>query len=71
MKTRMGKIVFWTFLVLDTLAVTWPVIVPFNHFHPILLGMPFVMAWVAFWVALGAPILWWVDRIESRARKED
>lgn len=70
MKTRLGRIIFWSFLLLYTLALTWPVMIPFNRIHPFILGMPFDLAWVAFWVAAGAVIFFWVDRIEARARKE-
>ncbi len=70
MRTRAGKFLFWSFLLLYAVALTWPGMLPFDRIHPLILGLPFVVAWVAAWVAAGAVVLWWVDRIEARARAE-
>ncbi len=33
------------------IAITFPGIRPFNTIHPLILGIPFVFAWVLSWVA--------------------
>jgi hypothetical protein len=49
-------------------AVTWPGVTPFNRVHPLVLGLPFNMAWMALWIVGGALVLWTLDRIEGRHR---
>ena len=58
------------FLVLFAIAVTWPGMVPFNRIHPLILGLPFSMAWIALWVVLSFLVLLLVDWLEGRARRE-
>lgn len=48
-------------------ALSFPGIVPSNRIRPMVLGMPFAMAWVAFWVLLGFVVLLVLDRAVSRA----
>lgn len=52
------------FFVLNGIAVTWPGFIPFNRVHPLVLGLPFSLAWIAFWVLLSMVVLWMVDRVE-------
>jgi hypothetical protein len=43
------------------------VAVPFvNRVDPRILGLPFLLAWIAFWVLLTPLFLWQVGRIEGR-----
>jgi hypothetical protein len=58
------------FLILFAIAVTWPGMVPFNRIHPLILGLPFSMAWIALWVVLSFLVLLLVDRLEGRARRD-
>ncbi len=51
-------------------AVTWPGVVPFNRAHPFVLGLPFNMTWTAFWVLGSLFVLWGLDRVEARHRRE-
>lgn len=66
MSVRGVRILAAVFLVLFAVAVTWPGMVPFNRARPLILGLPFSMAWVALWVVLGALVLWLVDVVERR-----
>jgi len=59
------------FFLLFVLAVTWPGMLPFNRIRPQLLGLPFSMFWIALWVLGSFLVLLLVDRVESRARRED
>lgn len=59
------------FFVLFVLAVTWPGMVPFNRIHPLILGLPFSMFWIALWVFCSFLVFLLVDRVEGRAREED
>ena len=41
--------------------------VPFvNRVEPRILGLPFLLAWIAFWVLATPLFLWLVGRIEKR-----
>lgn len=64
---RLGAVIFF---VLYTAAVTWPGYVPFNRIRPFVFGLPFSMAWIAFWVVAGGVVLLVLDRIEARHRGE-
>jgi hypothetical protein len=57
------------FFLLFTAAVTWPGLIPFNRFQPTILGLPFTMAWIAFWVVLSFVVLLLVDRLEGSGRE--
>ena len=67
MRTTTGKLIFWTYLVLFAIAITWPGMIPFDHIRPFVFGLPFSLFWVALWVALGAFALWAVERSEKRS----
>jgi len=56
------------FFLLYTLAVTWPGMLPANRIRPLVLGLPFSMAWVAFWVLGGGVVLWLLHRAERGDR---
>lgn len=70
MRVGVARIAAVIFFVLYTLAVTWPGYAPFNRIRPLVFGLPFSMAWIAFWVAAGAVVLFVLDRIEARHRGE-
>lgn len=41
--------------------------VPFvNRVEPRILGLPFILAWIAFWVLVTPLFVWRVGRIEGR-----
>jgi len=57
------------FFLLFVLAVTWPGMLPFNRIHPMVLGLPFSMFWIALWVFCSFLVLLVVDRVEGRDRE--
>lgn len=71
MSLRTVRILAASYFVLFAVAVTWPGMIPFNRIEPLVLGLPFSMAWVAFWVTGGILVLWLVDRVERHDRPED
>lgn len=58
------------FFLLFVLAVTWPGMLPFNRIHPLVLGLPFSMFWIALWVFGSFLVLLFVDWVEGRSRKD-
>ncbi len=71
MTLRTVRIAAAVFFVLFTLSVTWPGYTLANRVHPLVLGLPFSLAWIAFWVVMAFGVLLWVDRVESRAENPD
>jgi hypothetical protein len=63
---RTARVLAAGFFVVFLLAVTWPGMLPFNRVRPLVLGLPFSMAWVALWVVLAGLVLWLVHAVEKR-----
>lgn len=59
------------YLILALISVTWPGLVPFARIEPLVLGLPFSMAWIAMWVAGTVVVLFLLDRVERRHRTPD
>ena len=59
------------FFLLFTVAVTWPGMIPFNRVEPMVLGLPFNMVWIAFWVVLSFVVLVLVDRLHEASREDE
>jgi hypothetical protein len=59
------------FFLLFVLAVTWPGMLHFNRIHPLVLGLPLSMFWIALWVVCSFLILLLVDVVEGKTRKAD
>jgi hypothetical protein len=51
-------------------AVTWPGMVPANRVEPLVLGLPFNLAWVALWVTGGAVALGTLYAVERPDRPQ-
>jgi hypothetical protein len=69
---RRGAIVlFWTWVIGAMVFLMFPGVIPFNRILPLVLGMPFVLAWVAFWVALAFLVFSAVDRVLERMRGQE
>lgn len=68
MSLKVARALTVTYLVLAVVFVTWPGFVPFARVRPLVLGIPFAMAWVAGWVAGTAVVLALLDRVERRHR---
>ena len=66
MTVRTARVLAAGFFVVFLLAVTWPGMLPFNRVRPLILGLPFSMAWVALWVVLASLVLWLVHAVEKR-----
>jgi len=54
------------YVVLFALAVTWPGMTLANRVEPLVLGLPFNLAWVAIWVVIGFVLLVLLDRAVTR-----
>jgi len=59
------------FFSVQTIAVVYPGLVPFSRIEPRVLGLPFSMAWLTFWIVASALVLWGVSVVEGRSRRED
>jgi hypothetical protein len=59
---RRARRVASAFFVVYALAVTWPVVLPFNRIRPLVLGLPFSMVWVTLWIVLGGIVFWLLER---------
>ena len=66
--TRRGVALFF---ILFVIAVTWPGMLPFNRIRPLVFGLPFSMAWIAFWVFCSFLVFLLVDKVEGQAREGD
>jgi hypothetical protein len=63
---RRVRVLFAAFLIVYTLAVTYPGIIPFNRVRPFIFGLPFVFFWVVLWIVIGLIVLLITDAVESR-----
>ncbi len=54
------------FFLIYLLAVIWPLATLVSAAEPMILGLPFSMAWVAAWILLGFVVLLILDRFERR-----
>ncbi len=57
-----------TYFLLMLVFVTWPASLPFAKPTPLVLGLPFSLAWVAAWVTGSCFVLAMLDRVEKRFR---
>ena len=56
------------FFLLNTVAVVWPVLVPFNRVRPLVFGLPFSMVWLAGWLVATVVVLGWLNHVEKTKR---
>lgn len=71
MSLRTARALTGTYFVLMLVFVTWPGLVPFSRVEPLVLGLPFSMAWIAAWIAGSVVVLALLDRVEKRSRDRD
>ena len=71
MSRRCALALFWGYVVFAAFFLTFPGVLPFNRLLPLVLGMPFVLGWVAFWVALAFFVFSAVDRALARLRHQE
>jgi uncharacterized protein DUF3311 len=70
MRLKTARRLTGVYFVSALIAVTWPGLVPFSRIEPLVLGLPFSMAWIAAWVACSVLVLFMLDRVERRFRDE-
>lgn len=66
MTVRAARRIVIALLVLYAVFLTWPGIVPFNRIEPLVLGLPFVMFWIACWVVLVGVAFALLNALETR-----
>ena len=71
MSLKTARALTVAYLVLAMVFVTWPGFLPFARIEPLILGLPFAMAWIAGWVAGVVLVLYLLDRVEKRHRTEE
>lgn len=69
MTLRTVRTLAGVYLVIALLGVTWPGLAPVPPIEPLVLGLPFSMAWIAGWVLGVLIVLVLVDRVERRHRE--
>ena len=57
MSKRAAFRLFIAFIVAYTVATTYPGVMAGNRIEPLVLGLPFSMAWVVLWVVIGFAVL--------------
>lgn len=70
MSRRTARILAAVFYACFLAAVTWPGMIPFNRARPFVLGLPFSFFWVVLWIVAGGLVLFGLDRVEHRNRRE-
>ncbi len=68
MSLRTARALTGIYLLAALVAVTWPGLIPFARVEPMILGLPFALAWIAAWVAGTVIVLYLLDRVERRYR---
>lgn len=71
MSRRTARGLATAYFVVMLLVVTWPGALPFARVRPLILGLPFSLAWVSAWILGSIAVLWGVDRVERRHREDD
>lgn len=66
MSVRAARILTAVYFTLFIVAVTWPGMLPFNRIRPLVLGLPFSLAWIVLWVVGGVFVLWTLHSVEGR-----
>ncbi len=66
MTTRVARIIAALYLLAFAAAVTWPGMTLFNRVEPKVLGLPFNMVWISFWLILAIVVLLMVDIVERK-----
>lgn len=68
MSLRLARTLTGAYFGLMLVFVTWPGLLPFARVEPLILGLPFSMAWIAAWIAGSVVVLFLLDRVEKRYR---
>ncbi len=70
MSLRAVRTLAGVFFVSYTIVLTYPGLLPFNRIHPLILGLPFYMGWIALWILLGIAVFYLAYRAEEREEDE-
>jgi predicted membrane channel-forming protein YqfA (hemolysin III family) len=70
MSSRVATRLAVGFFLLFAVMVVWPAFTLFNRVEPLILGLPFNMAWVAIWLVASIGILYLVDRARRRDQED-
>jgi hypothetical protein len=68
MSLKTARILTGLYFVAMTYFVTWPGLLPFSRIRPMVLGLPFSLAWIASWIAGSVLVLYLLDIVEKRFR---
>lgn len=68
MSLKTARTLTGLYFILATLSMTWPGILPFARIEPLVLGLPFSLAWIAAWISGSIVVLFLLDRVEKRYR---
>ena len=71
MSLKTARILTGAYHLLMLYFVTWPGVLPFAKAEPLILGLPFTMAWIAGWIAGSVIVLTLLDQVEKRFRAMD
>lgn len=71
MSLKTARTLTGLYFILAMLSMTWPGILPFAHVEPLVLGLPFSLAWIAAWISGSIVVLYLLDRVERRYRDGD
>ena len=70
MSARLARRLAILFFVVQTLAVTYPGLALFSRIEPRVLGVPFAMAWLTFWIVASGLVLWGLHVADARGGEE-
>lgn len=70
MSLRTARRLTGAYFMLMLCAVTWPGMVPFARIEPLVLGLPFSMAWIALWISGSVIVLFLLDIVEKKYRDQ-
>ena len=70
MSIRTARGLTGAYFILMLCAVTWPGMVPFARIEPLVLGLPFSMAWIAIWICGSVVVLFLLDIVEKKYRDQ-
>jgi len=68
MTLRTARLLAGAYHLLMLFFVTWPGNVPFARAEPLILGLPFSMAWIAAWISGSVIVMALLDQVEKRNR---
>ena len=68
MNLRTARLLTGAYHLLMLFFVTWPGTLPFAKAEPLILGLPFSMAWIAAWISGSVIVMALLDQVEKRNR---